>query len=85
MCLGGYAVSPFNSLDATKFHLELGCFLLTLILHRRYFFAFCKQTVKITLVGAVLDQSVFFKLAFNKGFCNLMGDPTRVVQNLIPL
>ena len=76
-------MSPLNTLDATQFHLEQGSFLPVLIFHQRHFFTLRKQTVKIALVGAVLDQSVFFNLAFRKGLCDLMGEPTCVTQNLM--
>ena len=67
MCLGGNAMSPLNTLDATQSHLEQGGSLPVLIFHQKHFFTVRKQTVEIALVGAVLDQSVFFKLAFRKG------------------
>ena len=58
-CLGGYAMSPLNTLDATQFNLELGGFLSILIFRQRHFFA------------------------FHNGFCDLMGEPTCVTQNLM--
>lgn len=46
-----------------------------------FFAGFCHQSVKITLIQPVLDNTIFFKLAFSKGFGNGSCDFSFVLQN----
>lgn len=46
------------------------------------FFCACNKAVKITLIQAVLEDSILLKFAFRKCFCNLCGDLALILQDL---